>query len=192
MPQPDPSAEPVYFASAADFGRWLATHADRAGELIVGYYKRDSGRPSITWPESVDEALCHGWIDGVRSRIDDQAYKIRFTPRKPSSTWSAINIARVAALQQAGRMTPAGLQAFAHRQEARSRTYAYEQVQAAALAPDELTCFKADAAAWHFFKAQPPSYRHRCIWRIVSAKRAATRHSRLARLIATSAQGLRL
>ena len=121
------SNEPKYFASAIEFRLWLGLHATTAAELMVGFWKVDSGRPSMTWSESVDEALCFGWIDGVRRRIDDHAYQIRFTPRKKTSIWSAVNIAKVEQLTAEGRMTEAGAQAFAHRTDGRSVVYAYEQ-----------------------------------------------------------------
>ena len=187
-----PPAEPLFFETPAKLGAWLAKHGATATALIVGFYKRNTGRPSITWPESVDEALCHGWIDGVRTRIDEHAYKIRFTPRKPTSTWSAINIERVRVLQDQGRMTAAGLGAFGHRREAKSRTYSYEQTEKAELARAELAQFRKSKVAWKFFDAQPPGYQHQMIWRIVSAKRAATRESRLAKLIEASQNGERL
>src|SRR5215467_6915161 len=115
--------EPTYFSSAAAFRRWLDGNATSAHELIVGFKKRHTGNPGLSWPEAVDEALCVGWVDGVRRRIDGERYQIRFTPRRRGSTWSAVNIARVAVLRQEGRMKPAGLAAFAHRAERKSRTY---------------------------------------------------------------------
>lgn len=186
------TATPMFFESPARFRAWLEKHSAREPELIVGFHKRGTDRPSMTWPESVDEALCHGWIDGVRTRIDEHSYKIRFTPRKPGSTWSAINIGRVEALRQQGRMTEAGLAAFAHRQEAKSRLYAYEQVETAALEPAQLALFRKSKAAWAFFEAQPAGYRHLAIWRIISAKRTETRHGRLEKLIEACRNGLRL
>jgi uncharacterized protein YdeI (YjbR/CyaY-like superfamily) len=183
---------PIFFESPASFCAWLEAHSASHSELIVGFHKRGTGRPSMTWQESVDEALCHGWIDGVRTRIDEQSYKIRFTPRKPTSTWSAINIERVGVLQREGRMTAAGLAAFGLRREAKSRTYAYEQAETAMLEAKELALFRRSKAAWKFFEAQPPGHQHRCLWHIVSAKRAETRASRLARLIEASRNGLRL
>jgi uncharacterized protein YdeI (YjbR/CyaY-like superfamily) len=153
-------------------------------------YKKDSGRPSITWPESVDEALCVGWIDGIRKTIDATSYKIRFTPRKPTSTWSAANIARVAELTRQKRMRPAGLAAFEQRKEAKSGIYAYEQRQNAAFDPAEEQQFRADTRAWKFFQAQPAGYRKTATWWVISAKRAETRQKRLATLMADSAAGL--
>lgn len=183
---------PTFFETPAQFRAWFAQHAATESELIVGFYKRDSGKPSITWPESVDEALCAGWIDGVRTRIDDEAYKIRFTPRKTTSTWSAFNIERVRVLTLEGRMTEAGLAAFAHRREAKSKIYSYEQAETANLAPEDAAQFRKHKAAWKFFEAQPPGYRHQMVWRIVSAKRPTTREARLQKLIEASANGQRL
>ena len=184
------SATPTFFETTPAFGAWLrANGADRT-ELIVGFYKVGSGRASITWPESVDEALCVGWIDGVRRRIDDQAYQIRFTPRKAGSIWSAVNIGRIAVLEQQGRMQPAGRAAFAGRCETRSRTYAYEQP------PQDMAEAKAafgkHRAAWTFFEAQPPGYRQRMLWWVSSAKQPVTRMARLAKLIEACTGGLRL
>ncbi|HSW07825.1 YdeI/OmpD-associated family protein [Aquabacterium sp.] len=172
-----------YFATPDDFRAWFQQHAATATELLVGFHKRGSDTPSISWPESVDEALCVGWIDGVRKRIDDARYSIRFTPRKPTSTWSAINIERVRVLTEQGRMTPAGLAAFAHRKDAKSGTYAYEQAKTAELDAKDVAAFKKHKAAWAYFQAQPPGYRHLVIWRVVSAKQQATRERRLAQLI---------
>ena len=182
----------IFFPSPAGFRDWLERHSGEVSELIVGFHKKASSTPSITWQESVDEALCVGWIDGVRNRIDENTYQIRFTPRKPTSTWSAINIARVADLTKQGRMQPAGLAAFAHRSEAKSRTYAYEQASHAALPPADEARFRQKKTAWNFFEAQPPGYRKLVIWRIVSAKQEATRQKRLTQLIEASQNGQRL
>jgi uncharacterized protein YdeI (YjbR/CyaY-like superfamily) len=187
-----PASGPMFFASPDLFRAWLKRNAGKAAELIVGFHKVGCGTPSMTWPQSVDEALCVGWIDGVRKRIDEKRYQIRFTPRKPGSTWSAINIERVAVLTAEGRMQAAGLAAFAHRSEARSRTYAYEQPDVAALGPAEEKAFRRNTSAWAFFEAQSPSYRHRLIWRVVSAKQATTRQRRLQKLIEASQNGERL
>lgn len=183
---------PTFFATAADFAAWLAEHAATEAELIIGFHKRDSGLASMTWPESVDEALCVGWIDGVRTRIDELSYKIRFTPRKPSSTWSAINIDKVQELQRQGRMTEAGLQAFSLRREAKSKIYSYEQADRAELPPEDAALFRKNEAAWAFFEAQPAGYRHQQIWRVISAKRVETRQSRLTKLITACANGQRI
>ncbi len=183
---------PRFFATPQDFAQWLALHSGAQPELVVGFYKRGSGFQSLTWPQSVDEALCVGWIDGVRRGIDEVSYQIRFTPRKAASTWSAINIARVRALQAEGRMHPAGIAAFELRREAKSRIYAYEQRAHATLDAHDEAQFRSDKPAWKFFEAQPPGYRHRVVWQILSAKRPETKTTRLARLIAASHHGVRL
>src|SRR5882724_5331355 len=148
--------QPHFFKTPADFRKWLAKNHSSATELLVGFYKRDSGKPSITWPESVDQALCFGWIDGVRRRIDDVSYTIRFTPRKPVSNWSAINIRRVEQLIAEGLMKPAGLQAFASRQDNRSRIYSFEQKSVEFESAQERQ-FRANRAAWKFFQSRPLS-----------------------------------
>jgi uncharacterized protein YdeI (YjbR/CyaY-like superfamily) len=183
--------KPHFFESPADFRKWLAKNHASASELLVGFYKKDSGKPSITWPESVDQALCFGWIDGVRRRIDDVSYSIRFTPRKKTSTWSAVNIARVAELTKLGLMQPAGLRAFEHRREDKSAIYAYENAVRTLDAADEKK-FRANKKAWEFFNAQPPGYRRLCIYWVTSAKKEETRARRLATLIDDSAAGRRL
>ena len=185
-------SEPVYFAKKEEFRAWLARHAGTAAELVVGYHKVGSGQASITWPESVDEALCVGWIDGVRKRIDEHRYQIRFTPRKPTSIWSAINIERVRVLTEAGRMKPAGLAAYAQRREHKSRIYSFEQDGEVALAPEDERRFRRHRKAWAYFQQQPPGYRKQMIWRILSAKQPATRERRLAALIEASAKGERM
>ena len=183
---------PTFFATPSDFRAWLEAHHDTASELLVGFYKKGSGKPSITWPESVDEALCFGWIDGIRNSLDADSYTIRFTPRTARSTWSAVNIKRVAELTELGRMRPAGLKAFAARTEDNSGIYAYEQRENAALDPAYEQEFQTNPAAWAFWQAQPPGYRKTATWWVVSAKQDATRRKRLATLIADSAAGRRL
>jgi uncharacterized protein YdeI (YjbR/CyaY-like superfamily) len=180
--------EPVFFRTPAELRRWFARHRATARELLVGYWKVGSGRPSITWPESVDEALCVGWIDGVRRRLDEDRYVIRFTPRKTTSTWSAVNIARVHALEGEGRMTDAGRAAFAARREHRSSVYSFEQ-RSVELPAAYAKLLKANRAAWRDFQSRAPSYRKAAMWWIVSAKQEATRQRRLARLIDLAAQG---
>lgn len=179
---------PTFFPTPADFRRWLEKNHATAKELLVGFYKVGSGKPSITWPESVDQALCFGWIDGVRKRVDDDSYTIRFTPRKPTSTWSAVNIQRVKELTRLGLMTPAGLKAFEARKENKSGIYSYEQ-RTAELPPEYEKVLKANRAAWTFCQAQPASYRKAVMWWIVSARQEPTRLKRLAQLIDLSAQG---
>ena len=179
-------AAPLFFSTPGAFRKWLARNHERATELWVGYYRKDSGRPSITWPESVDEALCFGWIDGLRKKIDHESYKIRFTPRRANSTWSAVNISRVAVLTHEGRMQSAGIAAFARREENNSRKYSFENRESAKLTAADEREFHRDRAAWNFFQAQPPGYRRLAAWWIISAKRPETRRARLDRLIETS------
>jgi uncharacterized protein YdeI (YjbR/CyaY-like superfamily) len=178
---------PAFYATPAEWRAWLEEHHADEREHWVGFQKRGSRRPSITWPESVDQALCFGWIDGVRKRVDHDSYMIRFTPRKRSSRWSKVNVARVAELTEAGLMRPAGLAAFAARTE--EGTYSYEQRDAAAFDPEREARLRADAAAWAWFSAQPPWYRRTATHWVMSAKREETRDRRLARLIADSAAG---
>jgi len=155
---------PTFFDTPADFRAWFAAHHETERELWVGFHKKGSGKPSITWPEAVDEALCVGWIDGIRKGVDADSYVIRFTPRKPRSTWSAVNVKRVAALTGLGLMHPAGLAAFAGRSEAKTAIYAYEQEDTALAAAAEAQ-FRANAPAWDFFAAQPCAGRllHPCL-----------------------------
>jgi uncharacterized protein YdeI (YjbR/CyaY-like superfamily) len=182
----------TFFESADEFAAWLQSHGDSAGELVVGYYKRATGRASMSWPESVDAALCFGWIDGVRKRIDEYSYQIRFTPRKRQSIWSAVNVERVHVLTDAGRMREPGLKAFSLRHPKKSRIYSYEQTKTAVLMRSEQARFRKAKTAWTFFAAQPRSYRHLVIWRILSAKRPDTRAKRLAALIKASHEQRRL
>jgi uncharacterized protein YdeI (YjbR/CyaY-like superfamily) len=185
-------SEPPYFASAAAFGAWLADHHETETEVWVGYWKRHTGKPSLTWSEAVDEALCFGWIDGVLRRVDDERHVQRFTPRKPASNWSAVNVAKVAALREGGRMRPAGEAAFARRRDDRTGVYSFEQPEEPELDAAQRARFEADPAAWAFFQAQPPSYRRQASWWVISAKRPETRERRLATLIADSAAGERI
>lgn len=175
-----------FFKTPADFRKWFETHHASATELWVGFYKKDSGKKSITWPQSVDEALCFGWIDGLRRGIDEVSYKIRFTPRKQRSTWSAVNIKRVGELSEQGLMQPTGLKAFAARQENRSGIYAYEQ-RSPELPDEYAKKLRKNPAAWKFFQAQPPSYRKAANWWVLSAKQEETRLRRLDKLIDDSA-----
>src|ERR1700716_4440907 len=179
----------VFFSSPSDWRAWLEQYHDQFSELWVGFYKRDSGKPSITWPEAVDGALCFGWIDGVRKSVDEFSYTIRFTPRKSRSTWSAINIKRMAALKKLGLVHSAGLQAFLRRTDDRSEIYAYEQRKGAKLTAGYEKGFRANKEAWTFFQAQPPWYRRTSSWWVISAKKEETRQKRLARLINDSAHG---
>jgi uncharacterized protein YdeI (YjbR/CyaY-like superfamily) len=181
--------KPRFFATPAEFCAWLEDHHANASELLVGFYKKGSGRPSITWQESVDEALCFGWIDGVRRSIDAESYSIRFTPRQKRSVWSAVNIKRAQELVVLGRMRPAGLAAFQARTDDRSAVYSHEQRRAARLEPEQEARFRAEPTAWTWFERQAPSYRRAAIHWVTSAKRAETRERRLAALIADSAAG---
>jgi uncharacterized protein YdeI (YjbR/CyaY-like superfamily) len=184
--------KPRYFATPEKFRAWLAKNHASAPELLVGYYKKDIGKPSIDWPQSVDEALCFGWIDGVRHSLGEESYTIRFTPRRPGSIWSSINIRRVAVLKKLGRMQPAGLAAYARRSRDRSAIYAYEQRASAKLAAPELRLFRTNAEAWEFFSGLAPSYRHKALYWITSARKPETRKSRLDRLIAMAAKKQKL
>jgi uncharacterized protein YdeI (YjbR/CyaY-like superfamily) len=180
--------EPLFFKTPADFREWLQQHADKATELLVGFYKTGSGIQSITWPQSVDEALCFGWIDGVRRSLGEESYTIRFTPRKPTSIWSAVNIKKVAELTEKGLMQPSGLAAYAKRKEEKSAIYSFE-VDAMVLKPEYEEQFKANEKAWEFFQKQAPWYRKLSTHCIMSAKQEKTQLSRLANTIAASERG---
>lgn len=182
----------LFFPTPRDFRSWLVENHKRQNELWVGFYKKASGRPSITWPESVDEALCVGWIDGLRKTIDAESYKIRFTPRKKTSNWSAVNIGRVKELTKQGRMRAAGRKAFEQRKEEKSGIYAYENRKLAELGKADEKQFRARRRAWEFFQNQPTGYRKLMIWRVVSAKKEETRQKRLDQLISESEAGRRL
>jgi uncharacterized protein YdeI (YjbR/CyaY-like superfamily) len=181
------NSDAIFFATPADFRSWLeANHANET-ELWVGYYKKATGVPSMTWEEAVEEALCFGWIDGKLQRIDERTHRQRFTPRRPSSNWSAVNIAKMDELRAAGRMTPAGETAFAARREDRSAVYSYERRHEARFDAEQEAAFRANTAAWDWFTAQRPAYRSLATFWVVSAKRPDTRAKRLATLIACSA-----
>jgi uncharacterized protein YdeI (YjbR/CyaY-like superfamily) len=184
--------KPTFFATRRDLRAWLDEHHDTATELWVGLYKKGSGRPSITWPEVVDEALCFGWIDGVRRGIDDQSYMNRLTPRKPNSNWSAVNIRRVQELTKRRRMRAAGLKAFRERREDKTATYSYEQRHQAKLDPAQERRFRSKKKAWEWFQTQPKGYRTTAVYWVMSAKRPETRERRLDTLIADSAKGRRV
>lgn len=183
--------KPTFFPTAGEFRKWLEEHHAAAPELWVGFYKKGTGRASITWPESVDEALCVGWIDGIRKSVDESSYTIRFTPRTPRSTWSAVNIRRARALTEEGRMHPAGLRSFEARRENRSGIYSYEQRRDDLEEPYR-SALRKHKSAWAFFRSQPPSYRKVAGWRVVSAKREETRRRRLSALVEHSARGRRI
>jgi uncharacterized protein YdeI (YjbR/CyaY-like superfamily) len=186
------STQPRFFASPEEFRAWLeANHSERS-ELVVGFYKKGSGKPSITWPESVDEALCFGWIDGLRRSLDAERYTIRFTPRKPTSIWSNVNIAKVEMLLKAGRMRPAGLAAWERRDPERSGIYSFERESPAEFDAESERRFRRERGAWRFFQEQPPGYRRLATHYVTSAKRPETRERRLMLLIEHSARGERL
>lgn len=186
-----PVTKPRFFTKPAAFRTWLEKNHASAAELWVGFHKKVTGRPSMTWPESVDQALCFGWIDGIRKTIDENSYMIRFTPRRKGSVWSAVNIERAQALAEQGLMHAAGLAAFAARDEEKSRRYSYERASAE-LTPEQLKRFKASRKAWSFFESQPPHYRKAAVHWVLSARQEATRERRLVTLIADSEAGLRI
>jgi len=182
---------PIFFPKPLDFRNWLAQNHQKETELLVGFYKINSGKPSLTWSESVDEALCYGWIDGVRKSIDEHSYMIRFTPRKPTSIWSNININKVAELTKKGLMQPAGIAAFKLRKEEKSGIYSFE------IEPKELSAefekkFKENDVAWNFFITQAPSYKKVMIHWIMAAKQTATQISRLEKTIIASEKQKRI
>lgn len=182
---------PRFFRSPEELRRWLEGHHGTDRELIIGFYKKDSGRKGITYPEAVDEALCFGWIDGVRRSVDEKSYSGRFTPRKARSVWSQVNLRRARELIAAGRMRPPGLAAYERRDDTLTRRYSFER-ETAELAPAQVRAFRANRRAWEFFRAQPPYYRRLVAWWVISAKRDETRARRLAALVATSARGERI
>jgi uncharacterized protein YdeI (YjbR/CyaY-like superfamily) len=187
--------KPTFFRTPAELRKWFEKNHDKVPELLVGFYKKGSGKPSITWPESVDEALCFGWIDGIRRTIDDESYTIRFTPRRARSIWSAVNVKRVAELTKLGRMQPAGLGAFEARDPKRSGIYAYEgqnRKEDQKLGPEYQAKLETNTKAWAFFQAQAPYYQRIVSRWIMSAKKEETRLKRLAALIDDSARGRRI
>jgi uncharacterized protein YdeI (YjbR/CyaY-like superfamily) len=186
-----PESGPVFFGSPAEWRSWLADHHATATQILVGFHKTHTGRPTMTWAESVAEALCFGWIDGVRRSLGPEAYTIRFTPRRPGSHWSRVNIDLVARLEQEGRMTDAGRAAFAARREDRTGRFSYEQGVVAFDAEQEAS-FHAEREAWEWFSAQPPSYRKVATYWVTSAKREQTRERRLHTLITCSRERRRL
>ena len=175
--------KPTFFPTPSDFAAWLEAHHDKFHELLVGFYKKSSGKLSITWPESVDAALCFGWIDGVRRSIDETSYTIRFTPRRPTSTWSTVNIKRAKQLKKTGLMHPAGLKAFAARSEKKSGIYSYEQRKSAKFTREQEKQFRANRSAWEFFRSQAPWYQRLTTYWVISAKKEETKLNRLSVLI---------
>jgi uncharacterized protein YdeI (YjbR/CyaY-like superfamily) len=183
---------PYFFTDAHAFRDWLEQHHASETELLVGYYKVGSGRASMSWPESVDEALCFGWIDGVRKRIDGEAYQIRFSPRRSTSIWSAVNIAKIELLIAQDRVRPAGLKAYSQRSAKRSRVYSFEQAKPNSLGDAEIREFQRFPRAWQYFESVAPSYRKAVTHWILAAKQDATRTRRLAQLIEACAECRRL
>ena len=181
--------EPVFFATAAELRAWFDQHHEAAPELLVGYYKKHTGQPTMTHTEAIEQALCFGWIDSIGRRIDDDRYQVRFTPRRKGSVWSAVNIAKIAELTAAGQMRPAGLRAYETRKPERVAVYSYEQPDDAVLDEQQTARLQREEAAWVWFSAQSASYRKAAVHWVVSAKRAETRERRLAQLIADSAAG---
>jgi uncharacterized protein YdeI (YjbR/CyaY-like superfamily) len=185
------SPQATFFASDREFRQWLEANHRTATEIWVGFFKKETGRPTMTWPESVRQALCYGWIDGIRKRLDDESYTIRFSPRKPGSIWSAVNVRHVQELMAAGHMQPAGSRAYEQRRDNTSGLYSYEQ-RSVDLPPPYAAVLHKNAKARTFFESQPPSYRRTVMWWIVSAKKDETRLKRLQSLVAHSARGERL
>ena len=183
--------QPTFFATQSDFRKWLEKNHRRATELFVGFHKVDSGKPSMTWSQSVDQAICFGWIDGVRKSIDKESYFIRFTPRKPTSIWSAVNIKKVAELSKRGLMHPAGLASFKLKKEHNSKIYSYEK-EAVKLSANFERKFKANKKAWVFFQSLPPSYHKSALHWIMTAKQEATSIKRLEELINDSEAGKKI
>ncbi len=182
--------KPKFFSSPEQFREWLAKNHDSASELLVGFHKKDSGKKSITYPQALDEALCFGWIDGVRRSLDETSYTIRFTPRKPRSIWSNVNVRHVERLTKEGRMAEPGIKAYALRDPERTGIYAFEN-RPREFSPEFEKKFRANKRAWEFFQTEPPSIRRVCIFWVMSAKKEETRIRRLEQLIDSSSKGLR-
>ena len=182
----------LYFAAPEDLREWFEKNHTSEKVLLLGYYKTGSGKPSVTWPQSVDEALCFGWIDGVRKRIDDHRYFIRFTPRQPKSYWSRVNLKRFGELLAAGRVSPAGLAAYEARAGEANSLYSFEQQQPVVLPDEHERRFREREEAWAWLEKAAPSYRKAAIWWVISAKQQATKERRLQQLIDCSAQGTRV
>ena len=183
--------KPKFFSSQEEFRQWLEKNHEIEKELLVGFWKIASGKPSMSWSESVDQALCFGWIDGIRRSLGDESYTIRFTPRKPKSVWSRINIEKVERLKKQGLMRPAGLVAYERKEDYRSAIYSYEN-RPREFAPEYEKRFRKSKKAWNFFESQPPGYRRLMIFRVMSAKQEGTRLGRLEKLIASCKDRRRL
>ncbi|MBC9930936.1 YdeI/OmpD-associated family protein [Chitinophaga qingshengii] len=183
---------PTFFETGSAFRKWLDKHHHKAEELLVGFYKVGSGKKSMSWSESVDEAICYGWIDGVRKTIDEESYTIRFTPRKHKSIWSAVNVKKVEDLTREGRMMPAGIAAFNKREMERTAIYTYERADPLQLSEAYERQLRANQKAWEFYQKMPPSYRKLTAHWIMSGKQEATRDKRLAELIRDCAAGTKV
>jgi uncharacterized protein YdeI (YjbR/CyaY-like superfamily) len=181
--------EPVFFADAAELRAWFLEHHADAPELLVGYYKKHTGKPTVQHTEAIEQALCFGWIDSIGRRIDDERYQVRFTPRRKGSVWSAVNVAKIAELTVAGLMHPSGLHTFESRKPERVAVYSYEQPADAVLDAGQAARFQGEEAAWKWFSAQPASYRRAAVHWVVGAKREETRQRRLDQLITDSTAG---
>jgi len=188
--KPDP--EPIFFESPEAFYDWLEEHHEAESEVYVGYWKKHTGKPSLTWSQAVDQALCFGWIDGRVNRIDDDRHMQRFTPRKPGSNWSNVNVEKMKALTEAGLVKPAGQAAYERRRDDKTGVYAFERKEDAVLPPEMEERFRANTSAWEFFQSQAPWYRRTAIHLVTSAKKPETREKRLNQLIEDSAAGRRL
>lgn len=185
--------QPTFFTNQAYFREWLHKNHNIEKELLVGFYKISTGRESMTWSQSVDQALCYGWIDGVRKSSGPDSYTIRFTPRKSRSTWSAINIKKIEELKESGLLMPAGLAAYEKRTESNSRIYSHERKDNPASLPPEMEAeFKANKTAWEFFIKQAPSYQKTMLHIITSAKQEKTQQSRFEKLVHASTEGRRI
>jgi uncharacterized protein YdeI (YjbR/CyaY-like superfamily) len=180
-----------FFRTSAELRRWLDKNHDKAQELWIGFYRKDSGKGGITYPQALDEALCYGWIDGIRKKLDDTSFTTRFTPRKKKSIWSNVNVRHVERLTKEGRMMPPGVAAFAAKDEKRTGVYSFER-EAAELDPAMKKKFRQNPKAWKFFESQPPYYRKLSAWYVISARRDETREKRLSELIGFSAKERRL
>jgi uncharacterized protein YdeI (YjbR/CyaY-like superfamily) len=188
----DAASEPIFFASPAGMRAWLEEHHDTATELIVGYWKKHTGKPSLTWSQAVDEALCFGWIDSRANRIDDDSYRQRFTPRKKGSNWSLVNVRKVEELTRQGRMTPRGLEAFEGRDLRRQGAYAFEQARPMTLDAESEAELRANEGAWAFWERQPAGYRRTAAYWVMSARRPETRRRRMQQLIEDAASRRRI
>ena len=183
--------KPIFFKTQSALRKWFEKNADSAAVLLVGFYKVATGKPGITWSQSVDEALCFGWIDSIRNSIDEERYTIRFTPRNPNSIWSAVNIKKVAELKKLGLMKPKGLELFNNKDENKLRTYSFER-SVVELSPEFEKKFKANKKAWKFFQQMPPSYKKPCINWVMTAKQEATKLNRMVILIKDSEEGRKI